>query len=35
MADKRFHLGWFMNFTTNEWNTAYAHAHLRDTLREF
>jgi alkanesulfonate monooxygenase SsuD/methylene tetrahydromethanopterin reductase-like flavin-dependent oxidoreductase (luciferase family) len=23
MADKRFHLGWFMNFTTNEWNTPF------------
>jgi FMN-dependent oxidoreductase (nitrilotriacetate monooxygenase family) len=23
MADKRFHMGWFMNFTTNEWNTPF------------
>src|SRR6202011_1690622 len=23
MADKRFHLGWFMNFTANEWNTPF------------
>jgi hypothetical protein len=21
MTDKRFHMGWFMNFTTNEWNS--------------
>ncbi len=23
MTDKRFHMGWFMNFTTNEWNTPF------------
>src|SRR5258708_36886773 len=23
MTDKRFHLGWFMNFTANEWNTPF------------
>jgi long-chain alkane monooxygenase len=23
MAGKRFHMGWFMNFTTNEWNTPF------------
>jgi FMN-dependent oxidoreductase (nitrilotriacetate monooxygenase family) len=23
MADSRFHMGWFMNFTTNEWNTPF------------
>jgi len=23
MADERFHLGWFMNFTANEWNTPF------------
>jgi FMN-dependent oxidoreductase (nitrilotriacetate monooxygenase family) len=23
MADTRFHMGWFMNFTTNEWNTPF------------
>ena len=23
MTDKRLHFGWFMNFTTNEWNTPF------------
>ncbi|MFI6928836.1 NtaA/DmoA family FMN-dependent monooxygenase [Streptomyces sp. NPDC050287] len=23
MAGKQFHMGWFMNFTTNEWNTPF------------
>jgi len=23
MSDKRFHMGWFMNFTTNEWNVPF------------
>ena len=23
MANKPFHMGWFMNFTTNEWNTPF------------
>jgi FMN-dependent oxidoreductase (nitrilotriacetate monooxygenase family) len=23
VTDKRFHMGWFMNFTTNEWNTPF------------
>ena len=23
MPNKRLHLGWFMNFTTNEWNTPF------------
>jgi FMN-dependent oxidoreductase (nitrilotriacetate monooxygenase family) len=23
MTDSRFHMGWFMNFTTNEWNTPF------------
>jgi len=36
MADKRFHLGWFMNFTTNEWNTPFGNDGMpleREVLR--